>query len=159
MYILMVVGLMLVLPIASTLGEMRLVGQPFSAAIALRWFVFWAVGVRLLTAGLSQIIRPHYTAEVILGLDLGAALFLVRELGFANTAVGLTAVMAVAMPSWRLPMALIGAVFYGLAGANHALHDERGLQQNVAMVSDLFIAVTLTILLIAVLRQRNTAAR
>jgi hypothetical protein len=30
-----------------------------------RWFVFWAVGVRLLTAGIRQIAQPRFTAETI----------------------------------------------------------------------------------------------
>lgn len=156
MYVVMVVALMVVLPIASMFIEVRFRQMPFSAAIALRWFVFWAVGVRLLTAGLSQIIRPHYTAEVILGLDLGEALFLVRELGFANTAVGLAAVVSVYVRPWSRPLALVGAVFYGLAGVNHSLHDERNPLQNIAMLSDLFVAIVLVVLLLLVVRQRNS---
>ncbi len=155
MYVVMVVALMVLLPIVSTVFEVRFRRVPLSAAIALRWFVFWSVGVRLLTAGLSQMIRPHYTAEVILGLDLGEALFLVRELGFANTAVGIAAVTSVFLGSWRLPLALVGAVFYGLAGVNHALHDERNPLQNVAMLSDLFVASVLIALVFMVAWKRN----
>ncbi|MCC5885624.1 MAG: hypothetical protein JJT88_04235 [Gammaproteobacteria bacterium] len=151
MYIAMVASLMVVLPMASILIESRLGCQPLSAALALRWFVFWGLGVRLLSAGLSQIFRPRYTAEVILGLDLGPALFLVRELGFANTAVGLIAVASILVRAWTLPLALIGAVFYGLAGVNHLLHDDRNLLQNVAMVSDLFMASVLTVLTLLVI--------
>lgn len=155
MHVVMVIALMVVLPIASALIDARFQRQPLSAGIALRWFVFWGVGVRLLTAGASQIIRPHYTAEVILGLDLGEALFLVRELGFANVAVGLAAVVSVVLRSWRPPLALVGAVFYGLAGVNHVLHDERNVLQNVAMISDLFMAAVLVVLLLTVVRPRR----
>jgi len=152
MYIVMVFLLMVVLPVVSITIESRFRHQALDAAIVLRWFVFWGVGVRLLTAGLTQIVQPSYTADVILGLDLGDALFLVRELGFANTAVGLVAVASIGVRSWALPLALVGSVFYGLAGVNHFLHDGRNLLQNVAMFSDLFIAGVLILCALAVMR-------
>ena len=39
--------------------------------------------------------------------------------------------------------ALVGGVFYGLAGVNHALESQRNSFENVAMVSDLGVAVVL----------------
>jgi hypothetical protein len=154
-YVLMVVSLMGVLPIASILVEVRFFGRAFTAEVARRWFVFWAVGVRLLTAGMSQIIQPGFTAGEILGLESDDALFVVRELGFANTAIGLAGVASVAALGWSVPLALIGAVFYGFAGAHHALHGDRGLLQNVAMMSDIFIATVLLALWIAALHARQ----
>jgi hypothetical protein len=64
----MVVATMFVLPIASIAAETLLLRHAFSAEIARRWFVFWAVGVRLLVAGLRQITQPRFTAEEILGV-------------------------------------------------------------------------------------------
>jgi hypothetical protein len=154
MYLPMVISLMVVLPIASIVVEVFLLHRAFSAEIARRWFVFWAVGVRLLTAGLSQIIRPRFTAEEILGMRSEEALFFVRELGFANTAVGVAGVACVVARGWSLPLALVGGVFYGLAGFNHALHEERNRLQDIAMVSDLFVAAVLLGLCLAALRPR-----
>jgi hypothetical protein len=42
-------------------------------------------------------------------------------------------------------MALVGAIFFGLAGANHVTHERRCRLQGVAMVSDLYIAVVLVV--------------
>jgi hypothetical protein len=41
--------------------------------------------------------------------------------------------------------ALMGAVYYGLAGINHCFHKGRNQLQNVALVSDLFAASVLAI--------------
>ena len=144
MYVPMVVALLLLLPVASILIQLNIAGTSSSTVeIALRWFVFWAVGVRLLLAGLRQVTRPDYTAKVILGLKSEEPLIVVRELGIANTAIGCVGVASVMIHGWSLPMALAGAVFYGLAGMNHATHRQRGRLQDVAMVSDLLIAVVL----------------
>jgi len=37
------------------------------------------------------------------------------------------------------------AVFYGLAGVNHCMHRHRNRLENLAMASDLFVAVVLAI--------------
>jgi hypothetical protein len=59
-----------------------------------RWFVFWAVGVRLLTAGARQIINPGLTSEGILSIKGHEVWQLVRELGFANVSIGLAGVIS-----------------------------------------------------------------
>lgn len=144
MYIAMVFGLMLILPIASILFEVlfRHYGV-LNALLVGKWFVFWAVGVRLVMAGLRQIVQPRYTAENILGLKDPDATLVVRELGFANTAIGSAGLGSVFSPAWILPVAIIGAIFYGLAGINHLAHGHRSRLQNVAMISDVFAAAVL----------------
>ena len=144
MYIVMIFGLMLILPIASILFELlfRHYGV-LNALLVGKWFVFWAVGVRLLMAGVRQIIQPRYTAENILGLKDPEATLVVRELGFANTAIGSAGLGSVFSPAWILPVAIVGAIFYGLAGINHLAHGHRSRLQNVAMISDVFAAAVL----------------
>lgn len=45
------------------------------------WWAFWGVGIRLLVAGISQLVNPGRTAQGILGgKDAGAEL-VVHELG------------------------------------------------------------------------------
>jgi hypothetical protein len=134
---------MVVLPIASILVESSFAGATLSAGLVEKWFVFWAVGVRLFLAGLRQITQPRYTAESILGLKTEESYFLVRELGFANAAIGAAGIASLAVSAWILPIAIVGTIFYGLAGTNHVMHGERNKFQSVAMVSDLFIAVVL----------------
>lgn len=141
MYLPMIVALMFVLPLASIVVQGQISG--FDGLLVARWAVFWMVGVRLLAAGLKQILQPRYTAQQILGLKGDDTLMLVRELGFGNTAIGAAGTASLWLGGWTLPLAVVGAIFYGLAGVNHALQAHRNRLENVAMVSDLFAAVVL----------------
>jgi hypothetical protein len=148
MYVPMVIALMLVLPLISIVAQVMLADHsPFAAAsnlaIVAKWYVFWAVGVRLSLAGLRQIFQPRYTAETILGLKGAESLFFVRELGFANVSMGSIGLASLFAPSWVMAAALVGALYYGLAGINHCFHKDRNKLQNGALVSDLFAAVVL----------------
>lgn len=143
MYYVIVAAFMFVLPLLSIGTEARLAGNALPFALVGKWFVFWSVGVRLFTAGVRQVLQPEYTAREILGLKTDEPLLLVRELGFANLSIGLIALLALAFPAWRIPAALAGGLFYGLAGINHILQPHRNQLENVAMVSDLFISLVL----------------
>ena len=148
MYVPMVIALMLVLPLISIVAQLMLTDHSALAAasnlaIVAKWYVFWAVGVRLSLAGLRQIFQPRYTAETILGLKGAESLFFVRELGFANVSMGCIGLVSLFAPPWVPAAALVGALYYGLAGINHCLHRARNKLQNVALVSDLFAALVL----------------
>ena len=149
MYVPMVIALMLVLPLISIAAQILLTDHGATAAsnlfIVAKWYVFWAVGVRLSLAGLRQIFQPRYTAETILGLKGAESLFFVRELGFANVSMGSIAALSLIRAAWVPAAALVGALYYGLAGINHCFHQNRNKLQNLAMVSDLFAAVVLAI--------------
>lgn len=118
-----------------------------TAALVAKWFVFWMVGVRLLLAGLRQIIQPRYTAEQILGIKDPDATLIVRELGFANTAIGCIGVACLFFRDWEFPIALIGTIFYALAGINHLTDKHRNRLQSFAMATDLFAAAVLLLCL------------
>jgi hypothetical protein len=146
MYIGMLIVLMLIFPMASITLEVFFHNHGvLDVAIVGRWFVFWAVGVRLFIAGLRQIVQPRYTGETILGVKDPDAMLIVRELGFANTAIGSAGLGSLYLSGWVLPVALIGAIFYGLAGINHLTHRSRKALQNAAMTSDFFAAAVLLI--------------
>jgi hypothetical protein len=151
MYYTIVLLLMFALPALSIAIEASMSGAAPLVALLGKWFVFWAVGVRLFLAGVRQVAQPRYTAEVILGLKSDEVLLVVRELGFANLAIGLVGLASLAFPGWRLASALAGGVFYGLAGINHALQSHRTRLENVAMVSDLWAAIVLLGLCVAAL--------
>ena len=140
MYFLMISLLMLVLPLASIVMEAGL--RP-DMAVTGKWFVFWMVGARLFAAGLRQILQPRYTAEKILGIQGDANLLIVRELGFANFALGIGGLATLAAASWTPPMALVGGIFYAAAGIQHLLQSGRNKVQGFAMATDLFAAVVL----------------
>jgi hypothetical protein len=69
MYFASVLLLTLVLPVISIFIEAA--GSPTGAVMTFligRWFVFWAVGVRLFVAGLRQTGQPQFTAREIFGI-------------------------------------------------------------------------------------------
>jgi len=154
MYLFIVIAFMFVLPVASTAVDWVLSGATFSIVFVGKWFVFWSVGWRLLLAGIKQIVQPSYTAREILGLKGDEALILVRELGFANVSMGALGVASLFVPSWQLGAALVGALFYGFAGVNHLRQPHRNRMENIAMVSDLFVAIVLLAVCLATFSTR-----
>jgi hypothetical protein len=149
MYILTVVLLMVVLPIASIFMEIFLF-KSTSGVIALigRWFVFWAMGVRLFSAGLRQIVNPRFTAEGILGIKAEDALHVVQELGYANLCMGVLGIITLLNNSWVMPAAISGCLFYAFAGIRHLMKKEKNFLEKVATASDLFIGLVLLVFII-----------
>jgi hypothetical protein len=151
MYLAVIILLMGVLPVASILVEhFGVAGGVDWWTLIGKWFVFWAVGVRLATAGIRQIVQPAFTAEAIFEIRDSRALIVVQELGFANLAMGLLAVVTLAAPQWTAAAALAGAVFYGLAGARHVIKGGLNRNETIATVSDIFLFVVLAGYLVAI---------
>jgi len=149
MYAVLLVALMFVVPIGCTIFEVfELNHGAFGFGILLKWFVFWAVGIRLLLAGLRQIIQPRYTADTIFGIKGADSRILVRELGFANIAIGCIAAGSLLSSAWLMPGAVAGSVLYCLGGVHHFLRKARKRHENIAMVSDVVVAVVLIICLL-----------
>jgi hypothetical protein len=138
-YLASIVLLMLVLPAASVAIESF--GGPGAGFLALvgKWFVFWAVGVRLLVAGIRQAAEPSFTAGTIFGIADKAAEKLVVEIGAANIAIGLLGVLTLTVPDWIVPAAIAGGLYYGIAGIMHFVGGPRNATETIAMVSDLLI--------------------
>lgn len=144
MYLAIIVLLMFVLPVAFTLREQSSIHDlPSLVLVAGKWFVFWSVGVRLATAGLRQILQPTFTARQIFKTESSEVLPFVSELGVANLSLGAAGILSGWRPSFVLPVALSGALFYGVAGLRHTRDAHRSFNQNVTLVSDLFLAAVL----------------
>jgi hypothetical protein len=144
MYPLIVLLFMLVLPVGSIYLEHSYLhsAAPLMLLIG-KWFVFWSAGVRLVIAGLRQFFQPRFTSEQIFDIKGDEALPIVRELGVANFATGVVGVISIARPSFVLPVAIAAAVFYGVAGIRHVAESDRTRNENIAMVSDLFVFLIL----------------
>src|SRR5262245_17180046 len=112
MYAGIVLALLFLLPLGSTGVELLRSTDHFIPALLLKWLVFWGAGIRLLMAGSSQVFRPRYTAN-LLGLQHDDAIMPIRELGFANTAMGVIGTMSLFLWTWRFPAAVMAVLFYG----------------------------------------------
>jgi hypothetical protein len=150
MYLAIVVLTMFLLPAGSVLVEHAV--RPAAPIMPLigKWFVFFGVGVRLGLAGLRQVFQPEFTAREIFHMQGQEALPLVRELGVANIAGGVVALLSLLAPSFVVPAAISAGVFYAVAGVRHAFEATRSRNENIAMVSDLAMALVLTTFLASV---------
>jgi len=146
MFMWMIVLVMLVFPAASILIELHGVRTAEGIFhLTGKWFVFWGVGIRILTAGLRQAIQPQFTAKDIFGITDQRPLLVVRELGFANISIGILGTCSLFDGAWLYPAAITGGLFYGLAASQHLLNKERNSLENLVTASDLFMFVVLLI--------------
>ncbi|HEX3038074.1 MAG TPA: DUF6790 family protein [Oscillospiraceae bacterium] len=155
MYTIYVIGIMLVLPGICIICEYGLNKRKNQSApllqLTIKWFVFWALGVRALTAGLMQSINPAYTANL---LQVGASdYFVIRELGCANISMGVLAICSLFIPKWRTAASLCLGLFLALCTVLHVFHYGIQLNEIVATISDIW-AVIVAIFCIAVNSKR-----
>jgi hypothetical protein len=150
MYLASIVLLMLVLPAAGVIVEALWFGSAADVMLLVgKWFVFWAVGVRLFIAGVRQVAQPQFTAESIFEIKDRAAFGIVRELGFANLSTGTLGLASLAVPAWVVPAAVVGGLFYGLAAAGHAFRGKRNFNEQTALISDIFAFVILAVFVVS----------
>jgi hypothetical protein len=154
MYLTTVLLLMAVFPIGSLVAEVVYHPVPLMPLDG-KWFVFWGAGVRLSLAGLRQILQPRFTAETIFHIESDVVLPFVRELGVANLSTGIVGIASLFRPDFVLPIAIIAAIFYGVAGVRHATDRVRGKNQNIAMVSDIFVSLIYLAYIVFVLLGRR----
>ena len=113
------------------------------------WLVFWACGIRLFLSGFKQVAQPSYTLETIFGIKSDEAAPVVRELGFANLAIGALGIFTFAHLELVMAGAIVGTVFYGAAGWQHSRSGPCNRERNVAMITDFSIALYLAWWLVA----------
>ena len=117
MYVATVLLLLLIFPLASVVIEAVRAGHTIADMLLIgKWYVFWAVGVRLFAAGLRQAIQPAFTAVEIFEIKDPKALAIVREVGFGNLSIGLLGLLSLWHKDWRIPAGIAGGLYYGIAG-------------------------------------------
>jgi hypothetical protein len=143
-YFISVLLLMVIIPLASIIIDHN--SGPL-VAVAGKWLVFWAIGVRLFTAGIRQVSKPLFTLKEIFHIDDPSGAVIVKELGFANLCFGATGIVALFIPEWRPAAAFAGGLYMGIAGVYHLIKKPESPNEVLAMVSDLYIAVAMVIYL------------
>ena len=153
MYYAVVILLLLVFPVVSVVTEASLSHDAVSVlALIGRWFVFWSVGVRLFIAGVRQVIQPQFTAKEIFGIHDSNSFAIIREVGCANLSMGLLGICSVFRAGWIVPAAIVGGLYYGLAGVGHIFHKSKNAKEYTAMISDGFIFVVLAVFVLSSFR-------
>lgn len=155
MYFASIILLMVVLPAASVGAEaLHGSGGPDVVELIGKWFTFWAVGVRLFSAGVTQSFGPQFTARSIFDIKDQSALALVREVGFGNLAIGALGLATLVKPGWLVPAAVAGGLYFGLAGLGHLFRPRRNFKEQVALISDLAIFFLLAVFVAQQLSER-----
>ncbi len=145
MYFVSVILLLLAFPAASIVAETLMRHGAVDVIFLVgKWFVFWAVGVRLFIAGARQVLQPQFTAEEIFAIKDTASYAIVREIGFGNLSMGALGLVTLARPDWLVPAAIVGGLYYGLAGFGHVFRGARDFNGRTAMISDLAMLVVLS---------------
>jgi uncharacterized protein DUF6790 len=139
MYFISVILLLIVFPAGSVAIDLVWGGGADKMALIGKWFVFWAIGVRLFLAGMRRVARPQFTAEDIFEIRDKASFAIVREVGFGNLAMGALGLLSLAQSTWVFPAAIVGGLYYGLAGIGHAVRGKLNFSGWVALTSDFFI--------------------
>ncbi len=148
-YLLVVLASTLIFPALSVLTECLVNKiQPLSFTLVGKWFIFYAVGFRLLLAGVMQIMNPVFTAKEIFHIQDTSSYAIVRELGFANLCFGLIGILSLFLPQWRIVSAFGSGLYYGIAALNHFIKRPTGANEMVALVSDIFVFVVLLVYII-----------
>ena len=147
---------MIVVPAASVVFEFVLSRGDGNLYFAIgKWFVFWGIGVRLLLAGISQVVRPGFTAKGIFNIADPAAETIVTELGHANVAFGLIGLLSLLFPApFLAPAAVSGGVFLALDGLLHLRRGERSRNETIALVTDFFVSISALVYLVGVYATR-----
>jgi len=149
LYLFVVLATTIIFPIISIFIECVVKeNSPVSFEMIGKWFIFYAVGIRLFTAGIKQIVTPAFTAKEIFHIQEESAFVIVKELGFANACFGLIGIMSLFLPQWRIVSAFGSGLYYGFAALQHFIKKTAGANEMIALVSDVFVFVMLLIYVI-----------
>ena len=146
MYIMLVILVMFVCPALSVVIQAADSHHAVSIfALTAKWFVFWAVGIRLFSAGVRQVLQPAFTVGEIFEIQSAESHPFVREVGSGNLSMGTLGICSLYHPSWIVPAALVGGLYYGLAGLLHVLRTGKNAIEQTATISDAFAFLVLLV--------------
>jgi hypothetical protein len=96
-------------------------------------------------AVVRQIAQPEFTASEIFGINDSQVLPIVREVGFANLSMDLLEISSLLRSEWVVPSAIVGGMYYGLAGTGHVSQKNKNRKEYLAMFSDVFVFIVLLV--------------
>ena len=83
-YFIVVITLTIVFPLLGLAIDYFVSVVPLTFELFGKWFIFFAIGLRLFVAGIRQITKPAFTAKEIFHVDDPGSFPIVQELGFAQ---------------------------------------------------------------------------
>jgi hypothetical protein len=113
-----------------------------------KWFVFFAVGARLVGIGIRQILRPRASAKREFAVTDEHASRIMRILGLVHLSIGLVGVLSLFNTGWIIPSAIVGAFYYGFMGVQNFLTKEKNVYGYIAIGSSAFVALVFTVVVL-----------
>ncbi|HMF70608.1 MAG TPA: DUF6790 family protein, partial [Flavitalea sp.] len=98
---------------------------------------------RLFTAGIKQASDPEFTAREIFRFTSRESFVVIRELGFANIAMGAMGILSVINDHWRLLTAITTCIFFGLAALQHFSKKPESVNEMIALLYDIIVFIAL----------------
>lgn len=74
-----------------------------------KWFCFWVIGFGGISVGLMQALNPAYTANLL--KVYAGDMIVIRELGCAQTGIGIIGLLSIRFHSFRKPAAISFGIF------------------------------------------------
>lgn len=144
-YIAISICLLLILPTACIITEILKEDILLHWTLVGKWFLFWAAGIRLFTAGVKQASNPEFTATRIFRFTSRESFVIIRELGFANIAMGSMGILSLINEHWRLLAAIVSCIFFGFAALQHFSRKSDSVNEYIAMVYDSVVFIVLAL--------------
>ncbi len=149
MFIALIILVMVIFPVLFVAIEAAVFHNMVSVfTLAAKWFVFWAVGIRLFSAGMRQVLRPSSTAREIFRIQTAESYPIMQEVGFGNLAIGTLGICSLYRSGWIVPAAVAGGLYFGLAGLLHIFRKQKNAMEQTAMVSDAYAFVVLLVVVV-----------
>lgn len=156
-------SVMVVIPVICIIREIMInKGKKKSlglGAACSKWFVFWMIGFSALATGVMQVFVPDYTAG-LLGVET-SGMIIISELGFANIAMGLFALISLGKKELRRPAALTyGFYILGCTLLHITRLNEMGTGELISLGADVWmIIVVILITIIRPLRKKEKTVK
>lgn len=149
LYEISVVLFFLILPLFAVLIDLLIAKTPFSFFLLLKWSDFSIVGLRLISAGIKQVLTPEFTLKSIFEIEDQRATRLVTEIGFSNISIGTIGILSLFFSTFRLPISICGALYFLLCFLMHLKDKKKG--ELFSMLTDFYAFIILTLLIVLTL--------
>jgi len=131
---LLYIALVFVLPLLSAGVEHYIDHSLQTIQMIGKWFVFWTTGIYLFASGVRQASNPEFTGMSIFRLSSRESYVMMKQLGFANMALGAMGILSVINDQWRVIAAITGGLYFGLGSSLYLFSAPAGKNQLVTQL-------------------------
>lgn len=104
-----------------------------------KWFIFWAAGVRPFFAGIKLVYRRWTAPAGFFYREMKENFLMIRQLGFAHIAIGVTGMLSLVNSNWRQIAGLAAAFFFGLSAVQHFFIKPVNGKEMAIMITDIMV--------------------